>query len=105
MSFAPNQQPAALFILDARISRKHEWKELTTERYTREEIDEFFSGLERNESGMFRARMLPQYGHLVLQFHWEPAGGWQDEGKLILARDMPDQVHQLNERILSALGV
>jgi len=93
-------------IIEYRNTRREDWVELVPGLYlTAEEADEFFATLEREESGLFRRRLLPQFGHDTRVFQWEPVGGWKEEGPLIRSRDMDLRVHMLNEQVLSALGV
>lgn len=93
------------YILEMRLSRKHEWEPLCEGTFSHEEVTEFFSSLDQEDSGLFRYRLLPQYGYDTEVFQWEPKGGWKSEGPLILSRDMPAHIHRLNDQILSALGV
>lgn len=94
------------WIIEYRQSRKADWHELVEGlRLTDDEADEFFADLEREDDGLYRRRLLPEYGYDTRMFSWAPPGGWRDEGPLVLSRDMPASVHRLNDELLTALGV
>jgi hypothetical protein len=91
--------------MECRLKRGGDWERLCDGTFEKADCEEFFASLDRDDDGLFRYRMLPQYGYDTTVFAWVPEGGWKDEGRLILSRDMPRSVHELNDEILSSLGI
>lgn len=85
-----------------------DWDDLTPDqRYTLEDVLTFQAELTWDDcfgtfGSQWRARMLPEFGFdvrpLVCSFRSQPECR-------TLSRDMPASVHELNDRVLTSLGV
>jgi hypothetical protein len=98
-----------MFILEYRESRQSDWGPFCEGvTLTEEEVMEFEGSLERSEGGLYRARLLPQYGYRVLVLASQASQASQAaeaETDPPLARNMPEQIHTLNDRVLTSLGL
>jgi hypothetical protein len=98
-----------MFILEYRESRRSDWEPFCEGvTFTEDEIKEFENSLERSEGGLYRARLLPQYGYRVLVLASQASQASQAaeaEEDPFLARDMPKQIHILNDEVLTSLGL
>ena len=92
------------------------WVELTPDtHYTRDEVNEVFGDFNEGDFGdrhvrtEWRARMLPKWGYEVIDGYacMRKVRGLDeviDEADPPLSRDMPRQVHALNNQLLAAIG-